>query len=113
MIRKFWLHGTTGFFVAGEISSYAVVVLSIATAWALVRVWLRVNQYMASYFTSSGDTSARCAVIWVRFPFDVISKQPAVEHKIGALPEVRANIMISWPPQVIETVLGRSRLKTC
>ena len=82
MIRKFWLHGNTGFFVRGEISSYAVVVLSIATAWALVRVWLRVNQYMASYFTSSGDTSARCAVIWVRFPFDVISKQPAVEHKI-------------------------------
>ena len=23
-----------------------------------------------------------CAVIWVRFPFDVISKQPALEHKI-------------------------------
>ena len=33
------------------------------------------------HFTSSGDTPARRAVIWVRFPLDVITKQSAVEHK--------------------------------
>ena len=35
---------------SGEISSRAVVVLSIATAWARVRVWVRVYEYMASSF---------------------------------------------------------------
>ena len=51
VFRKFWLlRGKTGFFVPGEISSHAVVVLSIATAWALVRVWVRVYEYMASSF---------------------------------------------------------------